>query len=469
MELNKLSDHSPAAIQVKLATAWQIKGKFDRAITNCQQALKLSPDYFPAWVKIGDIRLQQGRLEEALENYHNALTIYFDQPEVSSRYQQILHLLKKGTFRQASQKQISPSQIVLLRDHPTGKINLSNQKTFNFHRSGWQFAINALKPLHNSKGILFDGFLEDNFAWKHWLLGKREDHILESMKNYGRFEQFATSEEKDIIPYTQPWMGIFHNPPNMPTWFHYYQSPQTILAKKVWQQSLYNCIGLFTLSEYHANWLRQQTGKPVSTLIHPTEIPEVQFNFQKFLANSQKKIVQIGWWLRKLNAIYQLPIPKSNPLDYEKIRLVPYIFNQSPENYNHLIEQERKLDNLTANLNFYENTREIHHLANYEYDRLLSENIVFLNLYDASANNAVIECIARATPLLINPLPAVIEYLGENYPFYYSDLSEAAAKALDTALIGETHTYLKNWQVRKQLSAEYFLESFQNSEVYQLI
>ena len=36
-----------------------------------------------------------------------------------------------------------------------------------------------------------------------------------------------------------------------------------------------------------------------------------------------------------------------------------------------------------------------------EYDKLLSENIIFVELYDSSANNLVIECIARNTPILI--------------------------------------------------------------------
>ncbi|MEH2158365.1 hypothetical protein [Nostoc sp.] len=59
----------------------------------------------------------------------------------------------------------------------------------------------------------------------------------------------------------------------MPTWFWYHYSPQTIFAKNIWKQSLDYCVGLFALSEYEAQWLRVQTGKPVSTLILPTEIP----------------------------------------------------------------------------------------------------------------------------------------------------------------------------------------------------
>ena len=89
------------------------------------------------------------------------------------------------------------------------------------------------------------------------------------------------------------------------------------------------------------------------------------------------------------------------------------------------MEREREIFGLTIDRRWAENTREEDQISNADYDRLLSENIVFVELHDANANNAIIECIARATPLLINPLPAVVEYLGRDYPLYYSSLEEA--------------------------------------------
>ena len=76
---------------------------------------------------------------------------------------------------------------------------------------------------------------------------------------------------------------------------------------------------------------------------------------------------------------------------------------------------------------------------------------------------------SRATPLLINPLPGVIEYLGADYPLYFETLAEAAAKALDTSLLLETHEYLKSCETRPKLSADYFLNSFRDSQVYRSI
>ena len=44
----------------------------------------------------------------------------------------------------------------------------------------------------------------------------------------------------------------------------------------------------------------------------------------------------------------------------------------------------------------------------YRYDCLLSENVVTIELFDASANNVIVECIARNTPIVVNRHPAVV-------------------------------------------------------------
>ena len=327
--------------------------------------------------------------------------------------------------------------------------------------------LQTLEPLHNSQGVMFDGFLEDNFAWKHWLPAKRDPEILEKLRQSGVFGRLATSEERGITPYKKPWVGCLHNPQNMPEWFHFQFSPQTIFQKPIWKDSLEYCLGFFAFSRYHAEWIKEQTGKPVSVLVHPTEFPERQFELAKFLENPRKQIVQVGWWLRRLSAIYQLPLARDNALKYEKLRLVPMFSNDADSRLRNFIRQETEVFELNIPEPYAENTREEFHLSNGEYDRLLSQNIVFLYLYDASANNAVIECIARATPLLVNPLPAVVEYLGPSYPLYFSDLHEAAEKALDVSLIEKAHDYLKACPTRLKLRNDYFLRSFIDSEVYQ--
>jgi hypothetical protein len=77
----------------------------------------------------------------------------------------------------------------------------------------------------------------------------------------------------------------------------------------------------------------------------------------------------------------------------------------------------------------------IPHLDDHDFDDLLAQNVVFLNLIDASAVNTVIECIVRNTPLLVNPLPAVVEYLGKDYPLYYRDPSDVGKLLTEKKLI----------------------------------
>ena len=81
----------------------------------------------------------------------------------------------------------------------------------------------------------------------------------------------------------------------------------------------------------------------------------------------------------------------------------------------------------------------------------------------------MIECIARATPILVNPIPAVKEYLGKDYPLYFDSLEEAAEKIKDLKLVQQAHEHLLNCETRKKLPAEYFLKSMKESDVYKLL
>lgn len=324
------------------------------------------------------------------------------------------------------------------------KMNLQNQHTFSgLHRSGWEFALQSINELHDVNGVLFDGNVEKNFSWYY-------DRVIGE-------NGVQPMEVAGVLPYRQRWVGFIHNPPNAPGWFD--DSNQFMFKTKIFKESLKNCVGLWALSEYHAEWLRKELNILVSVVYHPTDIDVPQFDYNKFLMNEDKKIYQIGWWLRKLNSIYKLPIDKV----YRKIRLDPKTDNI---NLQVMYDKEREIMKLEFEERYYKNTYRLNHLSNEEYDKIYTENITFVDLYDASANNAVIEAIARATPILVNPLPAVVEYLGKDYPFYFVSLEEAARKALDMNLVLQTHNYLKESPMRKKITGEYFCKSIKNSEVF---
>ncbi|MEG4217484.1 glycosyltransferase [Microcoleus sp. Pol14C6] len=299
------------------------------------------------------------------------------------------------------------------------------------HRSGWGYALHSLSPLHNDLGIGVDGFVEKKFVWGTDL-GDR------------------TNNPK---PYKKPWIGFIHVPPYVPRWFQSEQAPKKIFSTKLWQESIEYCRGIFCLSEYHKAWLEEHLDVPISCLWHPTETPDIKFSMDAFLANPHRKLVQIGWWLRKLHSIYYVPTQK----------LKKAILRSGEPHIEEMFFTEKKILNMQLDESYVE---QISYLPNTDYDRFLSQNVVYVEFYDTSANNIIIECLVRNTPILVNPLPAVREYLGEDYPFYFHDLEEAAKKADNIGLIEETHNYLKSHPIKEKLTSEYFFQSFAESAIY---
>lgn len=453
-------------VHLRIADAWLAKGNLQVALTYFQQALEIDPLSSAAHLGIGRIMLAQGDKDAARASFEQALASEPDNHRIKTFYAAVQNEWHKMDAESLSSGALMQSQQDDLLTVPR-KICLSDNMVINYHRSGWKYALETLSPLHNPEGVLFDGFLEYNFLAQHFSVS-RSAAQLEQLKQHSLFETLATSEEKGLVPYKRPWVGFIHFPPNMPLEFaHYAQYHLTqMFAKSIWMQSIEHCLGLFTLSEYCASWLRRETALPVSVLTFPTEIPDAQFDMRMFRKNGRKKIVQIGWWLRHLDAIYQLPLPKNNPLNYTKAWLMP---RGNQEAIQDLLACERARQLCSVDSSYMDNTEVLSFVPNREYDQLLSENLVFVDLYDSSANNAIVESIARATPILVNPLPAVIEYLGPDYPFYFESLSEAAEKALDLDLIEETHEYLKRCPTRAKFDRAYFFESFVNSEVYRSI
>ena len=162
--------------------------------------------------------------------------------------------------------------------HP--KLRLLDHNVRPEHRSGWKYAIESLAPLTCQDGVLTDTFLEASFVW----------HI-------------GPMTARGELPYRQPWIGFLHNPVGIPEWHEYRSAPQVIFTQPTWQESLPSCRGILTLSEDFAAWVRSQLNVPVLALIHPTEDPLRKFSWDAFEANPKKRVIQVGWWLRRIASI----------------------------------------------------------------------------------------------------------------------------------------------------------------------
>ena len=347
---NNFIDRNSIEYKLKIAYGWKLKGRIETALNLYYQVLETEPKNVNALQSVGDLLIKQEKNSEAFVYYEKALKVNQDQvnlfPYYNSQGLAIIEVEKKSGLNTTYLPDLSNNH---LPNNHQGKINLANQAQFLCHRSGWNFALDALTPLHNNQGIIFDGFIEKTFVWQCKTDNIRSNLMLTKMKQDGVFEQLATNIEKKIIPYQKPWVGFMHNPPCVPQWLHPESCQQLLLQRDVWQKSVENCVGLFTLSEYHAQWLREQTNKPVSALIYCTEIPEQQFNWERFVNNPQKKIIQVGWWLRKLYGIYQLPIPKSNLLNYQKIMLIPKFSAHSDVILKDILNQQIKFEDIKIN------------------------------------------------------------------------------------------------------------------------
>ncbi len=318
-----------------------------------------------------------------------------------------------------------------------GKFVLQRRISYPNQRCGWAYAIAALEPsfCRDKGGILLDAMIEKNFC-----------------------RRLAEARANKEVPYQRDWVGFMHAPCRIPRWRDYRKSARYIFGLQTWKQSLPYCRGLITLSDWMRRWLETKVGVPVVSLRHPTQVPPVRFDFQRFLANSNRRIVQVGWAHRRLCSIRELPVQR-----LRRTVLAPHIRPRNQARFFGAVERERlllgapPLDDWDVDI--------LPHQPPEEYDELLSENIVFLHFYSAVGHNAIVECIARNTPVLVNRLPAVEEYLGEDYPFYFGTLAEAAEKAEDTDCVKEAHEYLvrmpKDW-----LSGSYFCRSLVESDFY---
>jgi hypothetical protein len=322
----------------------------------------------------------------------------------------------------------------------------------------------------------------------------------------------------NIIPYTKNWIGFVHH--TFDTTFSEYNNVNLLNCPE-FIESLKYCKGLFVLSNYLKAQFEQEFQKRgicvnVYALVHPTDMNVEKFSYEKFCENPEKKLVHVGGWLRNIHSFYELELPnetifkkykwgifpKKTTAKITKVALKGKNMNnyypqddflekleeclitkceKQEDNTQHQKQEEKNCsqncsqncsignnEHITNNWykHFYKSTEDliqnvkiIEHLGNSEYDRLITENIIFINLVDASAVNTVVECIVRQTPLIVNKHPAVVELLGDKYPLYYNDINEIEDILKDDSKIVRAHKHLKKMNT-KICDIGYFVDQF---------
>lgn len=361
-------------------------------------------------------------------------------------------------------------------------VTLVNKNFQKIHRSGWQFIVdNIVLELNNNDGfnnpMIIDTYIDKTFHWNKDFYSK-----------------------KSIIPYKQNWIGFIHH-----TYSDYNNNfnCSELFKDTVFIESLKMCKCLIVMTDY----LKTQVVDSLKTLndnsdydykvdivnlTHPTEYSDNLFDWDLFMANENRQIVQVGNWLRNVFSIYELSLPNNSIIKSKSI-----LRNKNTDNYfppegflNWLYDDlNKEMNSVTVGneivpcRNAFKNmhikglydcivsmessVNEIGFLDNQAYDDLLSKNIVFLNLVDASACNTLLECIMRNTPILVNPIPPVVEMLGKNYPLYYNSLYEASKLLEDTNAIKRAYEYLIRIE-KFAFNIDQFMENLK-STIYEYI
>lgn len=307
--------------------------------------------------------------------------------------------------------------------HPVG---------INFHRAGWPWVYDQLRQRTGDDGIHLCDFVEERFCY--WFAGITKPPLIAPAGTYPKIDV--------------PWVGIFHHPWNLPPWANQREHPRNILAGADFRASKPGLKLAVALTEYLGGWLRDMLDVPVAVVKYPTEVPVQRWTTAAWRNNLWPRLISLGHWCRNTKLLYQIPPIRG----WGKIRMLPEFAHV--QEWDALLGQcyaDGRLPNRTTRESYVET---VGYQPNVILDDLLSSNVVVMEVFDASASTVLVECIARATPIIVNRHPAIVEYLGSDYPLYFREPVEIPDLL---PCVMEGHFYLMGMD-REWLSGERFCE-----------
>jgi hypothetical protein len=212
---------------------------------------------------------------------------------------------------------------------------------------------------------------------------------------------------------TRDFFMIIHETVDVLYNIGYQQTVSSVINNINFKESLKYCKGIITFSYYVQEYILKYDLKiPIFVVKHPTETKDIKlFDLNYFNNNIDKKIVLLGSQLRSTVNIYLLKTTK------KKIYL-PGTVKYKEEIINTMIKELQH-----HNISYDKNNLQVTYFDIFEeYDNFIITNIIIIDLIDANANNSIVECIVRNLPFFVNKLPAVTEYLGNDYPMYFTSI-----------------------------------------------
>lgn len=214
----------------------------------------------------------------------------------------------------------------------------------------------------------------------------------------------------------QPWIGILHYTANLPSTYPEHVTLQGLLKSRAFLASKTWCKLVIVLSRTSQQYIQEyHPGIKVVSMKHPIGMTDVtrHYDLPAFKANRQSwKVILLGQQYRRVSTLVFLRTK------YPKVWMPGMKLDKAQ-----FLERYRMEPNLPPNPDT--SGFEIFRTEKFqEYDHLLMTNIIILDLLDAAANNALLEMINLAIPMLVSRHPAVEEYLGPAYPLYFTSIHE---------------------------------------------
>jgi hypothetical protein len=217
------------------------------------------------------------------------------------------------------------------------------------------------------------------------------------------------------------WVGIIHTTPITPNHLSDLLNIRRLFDCVKFKNSLSTCVGLVVLSKYQLRWINKYVKYKLPRVIasyHPVNNLTKTFDVYEFCLKGSYDIVLLGQQLRIITDLLLV----ESPLIHDKIWLSG--ISDSDER-----DRAVALEITGLNLNqdvFEEFKKKIKtpYLLKYEdYDNLIQSGILIMPLFDAAANNSVLECIISNTPIFVTRCEGTEEYLGKDYPMFFDDIA----------------------------------------------
>ena len=377
---------------------------------------------------------------------------------------------------------------------PPYKLVLPNHLDFEYgkHRVGWKSAIyNLLLVNYVEYGEVH--MMNPYFEWTSFAEEKNLDSYDECMSHLSVDEVMPIVNSENRIPavllddwiefsyqykaltkmpYTMNFVSFSHDPildadfkssNNMSVFMKEKLNSELFYENSVFQEEKENLRVLFLLSTSHKQKMAIQNPCGALTkyvfIEHPLEYENHStFSIEKYIANPNKKIYFIGWWLRKYDVFIHINVQNHTKVllmkDIEGYWVTDTVMYQirrvlGAKHLSNKTYQEKWTEKEERLLRKQYNVRICSFLPAEEYDKIFFDNVMFLDFFETSANNALLECILTNTPVCIKKCLASVDYLGEEYPLFFESLEEAVEKLNNVSNVCEAYFYLKKMDKSK--------------------